>query len=119
MKALLFGGLLALSAALPAAAVDWVLVAGDSVKEHYIDNDSIRTDGQNFLYNTKVIDFQRQEINITKQGMNCNNALSYGFTMTRFTMNGRLINSVTFNEPNFVKIREGSAPSIIYQSLCL
>jgi hypothetical protein len=119
MKALLLGGLLALSAVLPAAAVDWVMVAGDDNLEYYIDNDSIKTNGVDYIYTTKAVNYQRQTVSIGINKMNCSTAMTALLAGKTYNLQGRFLGQFDDRKnPRSRPILEGSAPSIIHSQLC-
>lgn len=100
---------------MPAFAVDWQPIAKSKDTMHYIDKDSIRTDGGNYYYD--AIDKYKDQITRRQNVINCNSQTYRVIRFANYDNNGNYLGGKDINyKPK--SIRQGTVVENYYNYLC-
>lgn len=116
MKSLLLAGLIALSAALPAAANDWRYTINDGEKSILIDVDSIVSIPGGFEY-TQVMNYPDRDF-VSRVQMLCRQKKVRTVQYYTYDKSGRLVQSESNSKREFQNILVNSVIAADWQFLC-
>ena len=118
MKSLLLGLVLAMSAALPAAAENWVYVSESSATTLYVDSDSVGLIDGGYSYREMVTNKQDGKVLVSQSQMLCSQRQIRKVAYNFYEGNGELIKShEDLNEP-FHSIKIETTNATLWEKLC-
>lgn len=118
MKSLLLGLVLAMSAALPAAAENWVHVDESSATTLYVDGDSITPINGGYTYREMVVSKEDNKVLVAQSQMLCRERQIRPVAYNLYNRNGKLIKSrETLNVP-FESIMLETVKATLWEKLC-
>lgn len=118
MKSLLFGLLLAMSAALPAAAEDWVYISESANNTLHVDADSVTPINGGYAYTEMVTSKEQDRVLVAQSEMFCRERQFRPIAYSFYNKNGQFIRGAKTPDAPFEDIKIETIKSTLWEKLC-